>query len=168
MKIWIVLNGDYDSDWPTAAYQTEALANEHASELGGWVSECDLLDALHPDATDPDKQRQRAAEMAAAKTEQERIRRIQEEQSRQRAEMKPRPPHINLCHCWTVQLPEQRRYTFLNEYGYCGYCGGFDPPVFLKLMGAPALLAEIDKLAIDDRERMRGLVAERLGVLSRA
>ena len=48
-------------------YPTGALAQEHVALMGGYIDEQEVRSALHPDATDPIKQQERAAEQDAAR-----------------------------------------------------------------------------------------------------
>jgi hypothetical protein len=67
-RVWIVT--DFDSDNAlriVAVYPTEPLAKEHVALMGGYIDEQEVRSALHPDATDPIKQQERAAEQDAAR-----------------------------------------------------------------------------------------------------
>lgn len=66
-----------------------------------------------------------------------------------------------LCHCKARYRSEDRSpsYSFLTEYGYCRYCGKWDPAVFLAACGEEATHREIDRLEEWKRDSMRGLIA---------
>lgn len=153
MRIWIVSDRDYDSDWVVAAYRSEELANEHVALMGGYIEAHDVRSELHPDAVDPVKQRERADEEADFRSSVDVGRRQSAENERAAVAATPRPPHMGLCHCETFS--DRPMWT---ERGYCRYCGGWAPPVFREHMGETALHKEIDKLAIHQRERMREII----------
>lgn len=156
MKVWVITDRDYDSDWIVAVYPTEELAKEHVRLMGaGYVEECDVLENLHPEAADPAKQFERNAEAEKTRREWERRRAQDARDAKARSEVRPRPPHMSLCHCQTFSTTGR----FINAHGYCGYCGGFVPEVFREHMGDHALHAEIDALDIWKREKMRAIIA---------
>ncbi len=157
MKIWIVSDSDYDNTWVVAVYPTEAMADEHVALMGGDAEEIEVSETLHPDAADPVKQAERTAAAEKERRDYEDHRASQEAQAELRRNTRPRPPHMRLCHCETFSTGRH----FVNDHGYCGYCGGFIPEVFRQHMGEDALLKEIDKLAIHDREKMRQIVTTR-------
>src|SRR5688572_23208487 len=67
-RVWIVTDFDCDNAFRiVAGYATEPLANEHVALMGGYIDEQEIRSALHPDATDPVKQQERAAEQDAAR-----------------------------------------------------------------------------------------------------
>jgi hypothetical protein len=155
MKIWLVSDRDYDNTWVVAAYPNEELASEHEHLMGGNIEEIEVRESLHPDATDPTKQAERNAEAEKARLAWERHQKSEEANAKARSEMRPIPPHMRLCHCETFSSSRD----FVNDHGYCGYCGGFTPKVFREHMGIPAMHAEIDKLALHEREKMRKIVS---------
>lgn len=155
MKIWIVMDSDWDNTRIVAAYATEAMAAEHVALMDGNIEEVEVRSVLHPDATDPIKQRERADEESKRKQQYQASLDLQERSAKQRAEVRPNPPHMSLCDCETFSTNR----WLVNNHGYCGYCGGFVPEVYRKHMGENALQAEIDKLAIHNREKMRLIVA---------
>lgn len=154
--IFRVWQSDYDNEWTEAVYLDEALAKQHADEIGGNYEQADVLLEIHPDVVDPDRVAARAAARdASAKQERKR----QEEAARAaeyRRHYKPVPPFRVLCSCATFR--GERDY-FTNTHGYCSYCGGVSPGVFRSVMGDDALLAEIDKLELHRRKRMCELCA---------
>lgn len=154
MKIWIVLDHDYDNSWIVAAYPTAEMASEHERLMGGDVESVEVRDTLHPDATDPTKQVERAAEADKQRRDWEDSQARQEVDAKRRKETRPCPPRMRLCHCQTSSSDG----WLVNEHGYCGYCGGFMSKIFREHMGDVALHAEIDKLTIHDREKMRKIV----------
>ena len=67
-RVWIVMDFDCDNSLRiVAAYPTEILANEHIALMGGYIEKQEVRSALHPDASDPVKQEERAAELDAAR-----------------------------------------------------------------------------------------------------
>jgi hypothetical protein len=67
-RVWIITDFDCDNALRiVAAYPTEPLAREHVALMGGYTDEQEVRSALHPDATDPVKQQERAAEQDAAR-----------------------------------------------------------------------------------------------------
>jgi hypothetical protein len=67
-RVWILTDFDCDNALRiVAAYPTEPLAKEHVALMGGYIDEQEVRSALHPDATDPVKQQERAAEHDAAR-----------------------------------------------------------------------------------------------------
>ncbi len=152
--IWVVTDGDYDSTWIVAAYGSKSLADEHVSIMGGYAEEVTLRSELHPDATDPAKVAVREAEAEASKLRNE----ATAEHWRRHAEavngQRPRAPHMRLCDCETFSSK-----PMWTEHGYCAYCGGWAPRVFLKHMGPAALQDAIGKLALHYREKMQAIVA---------
>lgn len=155
MKVWVITDRDYDNSWIVAVYPSEAMALEHETLMGGYVEECEVLDALHPDAVDPAKQAERAAEIEKSKREWADRRAREKADAKVRAETRPRPPYMSLCHCETFSTAR----NFVNAHGYCGYCGGFVPEIFREHMGEQALHVAIDALDIHKREKMRAIVA---------
>lgn len=155
MSVWAVLDSDYDLTSVSEVYSTEALAVRHVAELGGWMVECEVRDTPHPDIDDPVKQAERiAAQEKAVRRYQEDRAAEQEHAARRVAEVRPHD-RMSLCKCVTFSRSERR---FINGHGYCSFCGGFEYEVFRQCNGEAALQAEIDKLAIHDREEMRQIV----------
>lgn len=155
IRVWVVLESvDYDAEQVAAVYPSEALADAHVAELGGWIAECEVLNALVSDATDPAKQKERQDERHAMRQQYAARQAEEDRQAIARANVKPYP-NMSLCDCPTFS----RDNRWLNDYGYCSYCGGFTLAVFRKYRGEAALQAEIDKLAIDDRLILRKLAA---------
>lgn len=154
MRLWIVIDADYEDTWIVAVYPTEDLANKHVLLMGGLVTEQEIRDSLHPDAVDPVKQRER--EEKAEKARQLLARKVQyrEECDRAAEALLPTPPHMNLCHCRAFS-----DHPPLTAHGYCRYCGGWAPSVFRAHMGEAALHQKIDELAIHTRSKMRAMVA---------
>lgn len=153
MKVWIVLDSDYDSTTVAAVYMTSALAEAHIAEMGGCLSEQDVLDFLHPDVTDPALIQRRLE--AALKWRREFEERQRQEAWRQQQIEAARPsPRMNLCSCQTFYASPH----FITEHGYCSYCGGFTPEVFREQLGEAALQTAIDKLEIHRRLKMREIV----------
>lgn len=151
-KVWVVFE---EVDSVAAVYSAESLAAAHADEMGGWVSESEVLDALAPHVTDPAQVQARADDAEKRRQEGE-ARRIREEREAiARANVRPHD-RMGLCHCVTFNGGDQR---FINAHGYCGYCGGFTISVFRAHRGEAALQAEIDKLALHNRKRMREIAA---------
>lgn len=152
MKIWIVLeHTDYDSVDVVAAYPSEALADEHVAQMGGWVSEQEVRPDPHPDVNDPIKQADRAKEKEDRRAEHAQRQLRDHEADLRRQEVRP-SPGMMLCHCETFS---RRDKYFINPHGYCSYCGGFTPEVFRAQLGEETLKAEINKLAVHDRIKMR-------------
>lgn len=59
-KIFLVLDGDCDGDWPIAAYFSQEMAKEHAEELGYRVVEVEIRVTLPEEVTDPLQKKKRA------------------------------------------------------------------------------------------------------------
>jgi hypothetical protein len=150
VKVFVVTESDYDDTWIVAVYPTRELADEHERLMGGHVEESEVLEALHPDATDPAKQAEREAEARRCKEEWEQHLKEMEEAAERRAQVRPNPPRMGLCHCQTFS---ERPGQFWNAHGHCSYCGGFAPDVFRENMGDAALHLEIDRL--DERRRVK-------------
>lgn len=155
MKVWIVTDRDYDNRWTVAVYSTWALADEHVHLMGGDIEEVEVRDTIHPDAIDPVKQAERAAEAEKDRMQAEAYDQQWRYDQERRKEVRPNPPHMSLCHCKTFSKDDH----FINAHGYCGFCGGFTPRVFRENMGEDALQTAIDKLAEHDRRKMREIVA---------
>lgn len=161
MKMWVVLDHDYDNTWIVAAYPSQALADEHVALMEGYVEEVEVRDSLHPDVRDPKKVAEREAEAAKSRREWEAYQKRSAADVAARAAVRPNPPHMGLCHCETFSST----LRFRNDHGYCSYCGGWAPNVFAENMGVVALHREIDKLAAHDRNRMREIVARTVSAL---
>ncbi len=159
MKLWIVLDHDYDNTWIVAAYPSAELAAEHERLMGGYIDEIEILETLHPDATDPAKQAERAAEADKRRHEYESYQARLAADAKWCSEVRPRSPHMGLCHCETFTGRGPNALIPWTEHGYCRYCGGWSPSVFRENMGDAAMRAEIDKLAIHDQEKMREIVS---------
>jgi hypothetical protein len=155
MNVFIVTESDYDDTRIVAVYPTREMADEHERLMGGYVEECEVLNSLHPDAVDPAKQAEREAETRKQKEEGERYRLRLQSDAKLRAETRPNPPYMSLCSCRTFSSS----YHFVNAHGYCSYCGGFTPEVFMEQMGETELHRHIDKLEEHRRLKMRELVA---------
>lgn len=154
------MDGDYDGDWIVAVYPTKELADAHGAGIPGHsVHEWDVRGDLHPDVNDPDKQRQRAEEAERWQEQGRRYNEHQEEQNRLAANCRPRKGHMSLCKCPVWNSDASR---WVNDYGYCRYCGGFTIAVFREIEGEAALQAKIDEFDLRDRERLRRLAAAEL------
>lgn len=149
MKVYAVMDGDYDGDWIVAVYATEVEAQRHANDLGMRVVEESVLDRYEPDAAAI--QRYHEARTEASR---QNVAYLEHEARQAKAlkEARPRPPFMGLCHCQTFTTP---RWTM---HGYCSYCGGWAPEVFKQYMGDEALRSAIADLAVHDRERMTKIV----------
>lgn len=159
-SVWAVLDADYDRSWIVAVYPTQALADSHVALMGGWVDEQLVRNDLHPDATDPTKQAERAAETAREKAKWQAYQEQSARDARLVREQQPHPPHMSLCHCQTfTSRSAPTAMISWTGHGYCPYCGGWSPAVFRQQMGEDALHAAIDKLAEHDRVKMRAIVS---------
>lgn len=159
MIIWIVTERDYDASWIVAAYPTEALATEHVTLMGGIAESVEVRTGLHPDATNPVKQKERADENEKSRQEFERNQQHWKDRAQAVEACRPAPPHMSLCHCETFTSRTSTSGIKWTDHGYCSYCGGWSPPVFRKYMGEPALQDKINELDIWRREKMRAIVA---------
>lgn len=155
MSIWIVLDTDDEMMDVSAIYSTKALAERHTQELGGWFVEGFIRDTAHPDIDDPIKQEKRR--VVHDKLQQE-FRDYRVDQQRRAIQIANVLPHdrMGLCSCPTFSSAGR---NFLNDHGYCSYCGKFEYTVFREYKGEGALQQEIDKLALWDREKMRRIVS---------
>lgn len=154
--VWIVSDiDDCRNEHIVAAYSSEELADQHVALLGGWIAEEEVRGELHPDAIDPQKQAERAAEAERFRAQAEAHRIHEQRDAELRRNTKPNPPYMRLCHCQTFSTSAY----FINDHGYCGYCGSFTPKVFRAHMGEMALQEHIDKLAEHNRLKMREIVA---------
>lgn len=151
MKVWIVEELDYDSSWIVAVYASEELADEHANLIGGNVSGThEVLNVLSSSASDPAQQQKYTAECEKYKQSQIDRQELELKRAISNANVRPHNDIGQLCDC-----NPKATYTFYNAHGYCTYCGGWRPDVFRQWRGEDALRAEIDKLDIYDRTRMR-------------
>lgn len=151
MKAWVVMEGDYNGDWIVGAYTTQALADQHAHELGGHVTEVELRDAPLPDVADPVQQKQRAEKRALdeqrGREAYERHRLEEIRRAELVAAVKP-SDHMSLCKCQTYK----QLYNWVNQHGYCSFCGGFTIAAYRAHLGEAALRAKINEFDKHDRE----------------
>ena len=159
MKVWIVLDNDYDNTWVVAVYSTESMASEHVALMGGYADEQNVRNVLHPDAVDPIKQKERADADEKWRLDNMLYRQRLEDNDQLVEAARPCPPHMMLCHCETFTSRTDPGGIQWTEHGYCRYCGGWSPTVFRDNMGEAALQAAIDELALHNREKMRQIVS---------
>ena len=152
-KLWIVMDGDGDSDWPVAAYSTEILANEHVKLIGGSTAEISLLDELNADAADPVRQREYVEQREKDRLFWARQTERQNQEAQFVEEIRPRPPHMGLCCCQTFS-----QEPMWNAHGYCRYCGKWAPAVFKEHMGGAAMAKAIADLDKHGREAMQKII----------
>lgn len=152
MKIWIVMDSDYDNSWPVAAYEVESLAKEHASELRMHVQEVEIQHSLPDEVTSPAKKQERAAADEQAR---ENYRRLEQRRQKEDEFVKSIRPDKSrrprLCCCATFSSSTH----FITANGYCSYCGGFIHAVLRPIIGDAELIRQIDELEIHKRIKMK-------------
>jgi len=159
MKIWQVWDGDYDSQWVVATYDSEALAKEHAETYGlSQICEVDILSELDPDAADPIQREERSAQRAINAENERRGYEQRAAIDKQRHEWQQsvrieQLSHPKLCHCRVFTSSDWRELPS----GLCRYCHGWTPEVFRAHLGDDVLEREIAKLDLHYRTRMREL-----------
>jgi hypothetical protein len=151
MKIWLVEDGDYEQAAVVAAYDNEAAANLHAEMIGASVlPPVEVQPSVASDVPDNRVELARETHRQRQWYEEQARHSEQREVSIATMTLEGRDRGI-LCTCRTFTEPR------LTANGYCRYCGGFAPDVFRKYLGDAALIAEIDKLDIHGRTKMRRL-----------
>lgn len=154
MIIWIVSERDYDHQWIVAVYPSEELAEAHVALMGGIIDREEIRSALHPDATSPAKQQERAAAAEANRRQQAAYEHYMQQNEQLAEAAQPTPPQMGLCHCETFS-----KSPMWTAHGYCRYCGGWSPDVFRQHMGEAALQSAIHELAAHSREKMRQIIS---------
>lgn len=151
--VWIVTRRDCEYSWIEAVYHMEELALAHVSLVGGEIEVAEVKTELDPEATSREKQKTYIEEKETNKRNFERRQSIEAAQFKLVQAMRPEPPHMSLCHCQT--FTERPMWT---KHGYCLFCGGWSPPIFLRHMGSDAMYAKISDLGLHDRRKMIALL----------
>lgn len=152
--LWVVMDSDGDWNWPVAAYESEALAEEHAKELNLLVAEAQLLQELPEEVTDPGQRAQRAAKAAADHLRCKQRFQAREEINERTERLTPeeqlaRGAKLTLCRCQVFSSD-----PMWTTHGYCRYCGCWSPEIVRLHHGGDYLLQQIARLNSYDREKM--------------
>jgi hypothetical protein len=152
-KIFVVMDGNYDGEWPVAAYRDNDLAQQHATELGLWVSDVDIYSAV-PEIVVSSEEKQKRTD-AVEKLRAQSAERSRLDYERYQRELQTKPEdfrQLRLCHCEVYSKDEGWRIT---AHGYCRSCGSWKHHVIRERLGSDYLLQQISLLDFNYRKAMR-------------